>query len=117
MNGFTLIELLATMTVIAILTSIAVPQFNDYKKRGYDIRAQQDLRNIALAQESYFLDEEEYLSCVNAACSSLPGVSSLSKGVELSVTATEATFLATSTHPKGTGKVFEWDSEGGGLQG
>ncbi|MDC0358348.1 prepilin-type N-terminal cleavage/methylation domain-containing protein [Oligoflexia bacterium] len=113
--GFTLIELLVTMTIISILTAIAVPQFSDFRERGFDTRAISDLRNTAIAEEAYFIDAEKYLSCANSTCANLPGISALSKGVTLTIIATDTTFTGTATHPKGTGKIFKWDSNKGGL--
>lgn len=115
-NGFTLIELLVTLAIVGILSSIAVPQFTNYKKRAYDIRAQSDLRNVATAEEAYFFDAEHYLSCSGAGCANLPGIKRLSKGVELDIEATEISFRGQSTHPQGTGRIFVWDSENGGMQ-
>jgi type IV pilus assembly protein PilA len=62
-QGFTLIELLVVMAIVSILTAIAVPQYDAYKKRSFDLRAATDLHNIATAEEAYFMDNEEYLSC------------------------------------------------------
>ena len=115
-KGFSLVELLVVMTIISILTAIAIPQYNDYKKRAFDLRAQTDLQNIATAEEAYFMDHERYLSCTGAACAVLPGIKSLSKDVILSVEASEADFTAQASHPKGTGKVFVWQSSAGGMK-
>ena len=114
--GFTLLELLVVMAVIGILTGIADPEYKEYKARAFDLRAQSDLRNVALAEEVYFLDFESYLSCVQAQCSLLPGISRLSKGVQLSVASTTSGFVGDASHSKGSGKVFEWNSSMGGMQ-
>ena len=114
--GFTLLELLVIMALIAILIGIAIPQYSDYRKRGFDIRAASDLKNVATAEEAYFIDFETYLTCSNDECTELPGIRALSKGVTLAISAAEDSFTGTSTHPQGTGRTYSWDSEGGGLQ-
>jgi prepilin-type N-terminal cleavage/methylation domain-containing protein len=119
-QGFTLIELLVVIAIIGILAAIAIPQFAEYRKRGFDARAKSDLRNVATAEEAYFVDYERYIDCTDAAdCQSkLPGISQLSQGVELAMEVTSATatfFTGTAGHPKGT-LTFDWDSNQGGLQ-
>lgn len=115
-SGFTLIELLVVMAIISILASISIPQFSAYRKRGFDTRAVSDLRNIATAEEAFFMDAEKYLSCSNQSCTSLPGVPAISKGVEVQIAARDLGFIGTARHPQGTGRTFRWDSERGGLQ-
>lgn len=117
-KGFTLIELLVVIAIIGILAAIAIPQFAEYRARGFDARAKSDLRNVATAEEAYFADYEVYKDCDQGTCPGLlPGISGLSQGVTLSITSSTTSFTGTSTHPKGTGVTCNWDSNGGGLTG
>lgn len=114
-EGFSLIELLVTLTIVAILSAIAVPQFQKYRGRAFDAHALSDLSAVALAQEAYYMDNENYLSCSNQECEQLPGIARVSDGTEISVTGGDTSFTAQSQHQKGTGRIFNWDSEQGGL--
>lgn len=115
-SGFTLIELMVVMAIIAVLASIALPRFSDYRKRAFDTRALSDLRNIAAAEEVYFLDSESYMPCNNDGCSKLPGITRLSNGTSITVQVDQDSFFAESQNSKGTGKRYTWDSKLGGLQ-
>ena len=57
-DGFTLIELLIVIAIIGILAAIAIPQFNQYKMRGYDTSAKQSLRDVALLCNAYWIDND-----------------------------------------------------------
>lgn len=59
-QAFTLIELLIVVAIIAILAAIAVPNFLEAQTRARVSRAQNDLRSIALAMESYLIDNGGY---------------------------------------------------------
>jgi type IV pilus assembly protein PilA len=115
-KGFTLIELLVVVAIIGILAAIAIPQFAVYRQKGFDSRAQSDLRNAASAMEAYFASYQSYVSATEADCSTkLPGCT-ISGGVKLSMTAATDSFEGTASHSNGSGKVWRYNSTTGGIQ-
>ena len=59
-KGFTLIELLIVVAIIAILAAIAIPNFLEAQIRSKVSRASADMRTLATALESYFVDANHY---------------------------------------------------------
>ena len=59
-KGFTLIELMITLAVIAILSAIAYPSYQDHVRRGVRSQGQQFLMDLAQRQEQFFLDNRGY---------------------------------------------------------
>jgi len=59
-KGFTLIELLIVVAIIAILAAIAIPQFAQYRIKGYNASALTDLRNCRTSEEALFADWQRY---------------------------------------------------------
>jgi len=62
-KGFTLIELVIAVAIIGILASVAIPQFNQYKIRGYDAHSKQALKDMHLLCNAYWLDTDALQGC------------------------------------------------------
>ena len=59
-RGFTLIELLIVVVIIGLLAAIAIPKFANTKEKAVVASMRSDLRNLATAQESYWVENRTY---------------------------------------------------------
>jgi general secretion pathway protein G len=60
-KGFTLIELLIVVAIIGIIAAIAIPNLLNAIQRGKQKRTMGDMRTVATADESYSIDNNQYV--------------------------------------------------------
>lgn len=104
-RGFSLLELLVVVAILGILVAAALPRFGEFRAAAYDSRAQQDLRNLAAAEELFRATSPVYADDTALLTGFAP-----SEGVDVALeSADETTFAATASHPAGS-RDFRWDS-------
>jgi type IV pilus assembly protein PilE len=133
--GFTLTEVLITVTIIALLASMAVPQFQRTTERSYWRSARDILETAYAGEQIYFIQQKAYVDADDVAvCNPVwrcvfmdnPNVAGDSLPVTFSTTMpTSVTFTATAKRDGGpcNGKtqtidqdrVFggDWPADGG----
>jgi prepilin-type N-terminal cleavage/methylation domain-containing protein len=110
-EGFTLIELMIVIAIIGILAAIAIPQFSAYRTRSYNSAAQSDLRNLATAQEAYFVDENTYGNVIDDLASGTYGYQQSGR-VIVSTSGDNQSYTITAYHETGD-KTYTLQGPGG----
>ena len=112
-KGFSLVELLVVIAIIGILSTIAVPQYSEYRKRAYDSAARSDVRNIITAEEMYYLDNNRYTANLSELQGFKPSSGVLVTVNVSNVSNTEAqAWQVVANHPRGSAnKKFCYNSE------
>ena len=109
--GFTLLELLVVIAVLGILAAIAIQNLATHRARAIDASMRSDLRNAALAMESYYGEFLTYPSTSNALL--LIGYRKTNL-VTLTISlTTPSTYTLTAARPAGSKPSFTFDSSTG----
>ena len=126
-EGFTLIELLVVVVIIGVLVAIAVPVYLNYRKGAADKSAQSDVRGSVSAIEQYYTDNDNTYPADVAATTGTAGkvtlvkqaggndgIVTLSDGTTFQFKNNTATYVVCATNSDGSGKIYVYNSNGGG---
>jgi prepilin-type N-terminal cleavage/methylation domain-containing protein len=109
--GMTLLELIVVTAVLGILAAIAIQQFQLHRARAIDASMRSDLRNAAMAMESYY---GEFLTYPNVTSAILLVGYRNTSGVTLTINLTSpSTYTLNAARPNGSQASFTFDNSTG----
>ena len=110
-SGFSLIELLIVVAIVSLLVAIAIPQFAAYRVHSIDAQIKSDLKNAAVAMESYYAEYKSYPTLV----ADIVAVGfRQTEGVALEITlVSPSSFTLTASKPNGSQPSFTYSSVSG----
>jgi type IV pilus assembly protein PilA len=110
-RGFSLVELLVVLAILGLLAAFAIPQFVSYRASAVDSQMKGDLKNAALAMESYFAEKKTYPTSLAAIVAA--GFTQ-TDGVALTIAViSPSSFRLTAAKANGTQPSFTFDSTTG----
>lgn len=98
--GFTLIELMVVVALIGIMAAIAIPNYQDYIKRGKAAEATSNLASLRVKMEQYYQDNRTYVGG-NCTLAATEGARYFSYSCSVTPTATAYTLIATGISTQG----------------
>ncbi len=108
-KGFTLIELMITVAVVAILVSVALPNYRDYILRSKITEGTSMLTSLSIKLEQFYQDNRTYIgACANNSIAPIP---SNLKYFNIECELTEQGFLIKATS-KDNDFIYQLDEEG-----
>ena len=106
-----MLELLVVVAVVGILSAIAIQQYSLHRARAIDASMRSDLKNAAMAMESYY---GEFLEYPTTNASILMVGYRNTTGVSLTINVTSpSSFTLTAARDHGSQPSFTYDSTTG----
>ena len=101
-HGFTALEVLATVTIVGVLASLAVPSYSVHVARSRVLDAALRLSDQQAKMEQYFLDRRSYVDAAGN-CGVAPQGSANSDAFDVGCVATTSTYRVTAAGRTGGG--------------